>query len=548
MAVDPEEAKESDPISVSRPPQNDATLRAGLAPQTRRPYHGATPSRPLLRRVGYGSFLFALLVYGLVFAFFAPYLAPLLVLPILILSVVAIWALPSDGRRPPERLLEWLFYAFLVVRVAWPNYLAIVIPGLPWITLLRLVDTPMVVTLLVCASTSKSFRAIVFDHLKVQPITVSLLVSFVVIQALSIVMSGEKGVSTEEFVNAQLSQTSVFFIAIFVFSRKSRAELWTRILWALVVFVGTIALIEYKMRHIVWAGHVPAFLQIQDENVAKILQGAMRAGTSQYRAQSTFSTSLGLSEFNALALPFILYLAFQSKRLVWRVLAAATVPFLLLVTLATGSRLGMVGACVTFLMYTFIWGVRRWRLQRGDIVGPAVVLTYPIMASAFLAATLFVGRLRRVVWGGGETALSTDARKTQYAMGIPKVLHNPFGYGIGQDGVVLNFRDPSGRLTVDTYYLATALQYGVLGFVAYYGMFAWPVIRSLRIILLTELDPRGAGVLIPACVSIANFLVIKSVFAQEDNHPLVFMILAMVVVASGERATPKPTAAAARLP
>jgi len=35
--------------------------------------------------------------------------------------------------------------------------------------------------------------------------------------------------------------------------------------------------------------------------------------------------------------------------------------------------------------------------------------------------------------------------------------------------------------------------------------------------------------MIPAGIALVNFFVIKSVFAQSDNHAIVFMILGMVV-------------------
>jgi hypothetical protein len=37
-----------------------------------------------------------------------------------------------------------------------------------------------------------------------------------------------------------------------------------------------------------------------------------------------------------------------------------------------------------------------------------------------------------------------------------------------------------------------------------------------------------SALLIPIGLALANFIVIKSVFAQTDNHPIIFMILGML--------------------
>jgi hypothetical protein len=48
----------------------------------------------------------------------------------------------------------------------------------------------------------------------------------------------------------------------------------------------------------------------------------------------------------------------------------------------------------------------------------------------------------------------------------------------------------------------------------------------------TALSPHPlkgeSGLLIPISVMLLDFIVIKSVFSQQDNHPLVFMALGML--------------------
>jgi len=213
-----------------------------------------------------------------------------------------------------------------------------------------------------------------------------------------------------------------------------------------------------------------------------------------------------------------------------RLLALATGPLLLFVVIASGARLGMIGVCLTFLAYVLAWGGIRWRRVKGGLLGPAIVYAYPAFFAVFIAATILIGHLRRLVWGGGETEASTDARQTQYHMGWPKILSHPWGYGIGRGAEALGFHIPSGFLTIDTYYLTVVLEYGVLGFILYFGTFLWAIGHSTRFLLTPfEKRDREAGFLLAACICLMNFVTIKSVFSQQDNHPMVFMVLGMVV-------------------
>ena len=57
-----------------------------------------------------------------------------LLAPPAVVAFLVIWALP-DLNWAPTRSLEWLFLPVLIALIGWPDYLAIELPGLPWITL-----------------------------------------------------------------------------------------------------------------------------------------------------------------------------------------------------------------------------------------------------------------------------------------------------------------------------------------------------------------------------------------------------------------------------
>jgi hypothetical protein len=503
-----------------------------------------SPNHRTARRILLFGVVIFCLFYGLVFAFFAPYLLPLIATPVVVLAAATMWALP-DVNRAPTRALEGLFLAFFAALILWPNYLAIAVPGLPWITLLRLSGFPLAGVLLICVSTSTDFRARLGAALSATPHIWRCLVAFVAIQTLSIMFSDVKSESVQKFVLAQIYWTSIFFASCYVFLRPKRVEQWALLLWFMSIPIGLMGIAEHFAGHVLWATHIPSFLKIADENVDRILHGQMRAYTGVYRVQSTFSTSLGLAEYLALTIPFVIHFALLPNRLPIRALAVGSIPFLFVVIWFTGARLGMVGFGLSLIGYVLIWAILKRRREPRAIFASAILYSYPIIFGAAIAATLFIGRIRRVVWGGGEHQASTDARTDQFKMGIPMVLSHPWGYGIGRSAETLGYFTPGGLLTIDTYYLLVALEYGVIGFIVYFGMILVSIYYASRSALVAPPEEREFTFLIPAAVSLFNFLVIKSIFSQQDNHPLAFMLMGMIAalvfrIRTGNR-SPEPS-------
>jgi len=484
-------------------------------------------------------------VYGFAYSLFAPALLPLFTLPLALLGLLVVWALP-DNHHPPVRPLEWLFFAFFASLALWPDYLAVSLPGLPWITMLRLTGFPMAFTLLLCASTSKDFRRELGRAIAAAPVFVFLVGGFVLIQLASIALSADKGFSIQKFIIAQTNWTAVFFIALYLFRKPGRLQNWAVTLWAMAIVVSLLAVWEFRLGHVPWAGHIPSFLKIEDPSVAKTLAGQMRAYTNRYRAQATFGTSLGLAEYLAFAMPFILELIFGRQPQWLRVAAAASLPLLLLAVVLTNARLGLIGCLMSFFLYGLVFALRRWRYNKSSLLGPAVALGYPALCCAAMGATLLIPRLHVMILGGGAQKASTTARFEQYSLGIPKILHNPFGYGIGMAAQTLDYH-PFGQLTIDTYYISIALEYGVLGFIWYYGMVALAIFTASEKAL--RLSPDGGKdeqFLAPLAIALINFLVIKSVFSQQDNHPIVYMMMGAVVALSSRLAPVGKRAPAAK--
>src|ERR1700743_921869 len=120
------------------------------------PYH-SVERRRVRNAIGVSVFMLFLFIYGFYFSAFVPTYFAFFMLPVIALGFLVIWPLP-DVNWAPTRTLEWFFYATFIGLIAWPNYLAIALPGLPWITVLRLTAFPMALLLLICLSMSHDFR------------------------------------------------------------------------------------------------------------------------------------------------------------------------------------------------------------------------------------------------------------------------------------------------------------------------------------------------------------------------------------------------------
>ena len=131
------------------------------------------------------------------------------------------------------------------------------------------------------------------------------------------------------------------------------------------------------------------------------------------------------------------------------------------------------------------------------------------------------------VLGGGAQAASTEARAEQRRIGIPKILANPIGHGLGQSGTVLNYVSPTGITTVDSHYLTTLLDLGIVGTLSFYGMFLVAAWLGLRLYLgAGERETELAG---PLAAMFLIFVVVKSVLSEETNHSLVLLLLGMMM-------------------
>lgn len=462
------------------------------------------------------------LLYGFVFAVFPPTIMVYLALPVILLSLVVIWALP-DFPTGPTRLLGFLFFAYSLILPLWPNYLALTLPGLPWISLRRLTILPMAFVFFICISTSRRFRVLLRKTFNLSPLIPTLIIAFLAAQLITVPMSPTVFGSLNIVLDNVFSSIIPFFISVLLFQDEKRAYTWqSAMLWSALALCA-IGGAEWVNQQVLWANHIPPFLAVGDEAVQRILEPDFR--DNRYRVTTTFTVSLAFAEFLAFFTPFVVHRLFRAAALVRLCFWAMADLFMLAIIVSTQSRLGIVGWLVAHAFYVCIWAFRRWRFVKGDILAPALSLMFPIGAFLFFIGMFTVDAIKYRTIGGGSTGLSDTGREQQFAMFWPKLFENPIGYGAGQSGIKLGFTTAEGVYTVDSFFITIGIDYGILGLTTFFGALVYATYALTRVSFTRNFTVRDDPLPIATMLLVA--LVIRSVLSQTDNLPLVFIALGM---------------------
>lgn len=483
----------------------------------------------------FGFFLLAVSLGGF-YGFWGTVLPPafiiLLYLPLLALFGLVLWVMPDD--RALGGGANWaMFLAFTAVTFLWPNYLGLSLPGAPVLSLRRVVGLSLMGVFFLALASSRAARAQLAETLTGFPLLWKLLLGFALVQIAAMAAADSWYLAYRFWLNAFHAWIVLFFIAVFVFARPGRIVRWAQWIAGCAILVALIAIAEQFTRHVLWADHIPSFLRVDSEDVARILTPSFRG--TRYRSQAIFGVSLSLAEFLALASPLMIHLLVIARSALERLALAAGLVAVVLGIVFTQARLGFVGLLMGGLVYLFLYGLIRLRRDRTDLIGPAIAYGYAASLAALYVLIMSVDGLRIRVFGSSTAQSSNDAREIQFDMAPPVILQSPIvGHGPGRGAEALGFTTPGGLVTIDSYLLSIVLDYGVLGFLLFYGMLVAALAMTFRLALNIAGQPaedrREASFALPLCAMIAAFFMIKTVLSQEENHSLIFMVYGAVIV------------------
>jgi len=460
--------------------------------------------------------------YGLIFAFFPPQIYTLLAVPLVVGYCFVLWALPDSQQSLPP-VVRKLFVGYLISLFLWPSYLAIAIPVIPWITSQRLFLIPLGLIFLYNLATSPALRSHLNTTLWTSKTVWVLMIAFIAVQILTTPFSTDLSATINRMIIDQLAWTVVFCVSCIIFQDKRVLNTWFTVLMISLAVVVLEAALEFRLQRLPWQGHIPGFLKADPG----YLEADLRTATGWYRLKGMTVHPLVLAELMATSAPFVAHAIVTVKHFSMKIAACVLLLGMFLVIIGTDSRLGVLGFFVSLLIYGGLWSVRRWRHRSRDILGPALIAGYVLGAFAFFALALTWNRLHKMIFGGGAQQASDAARHAQWQALWPKLAQWPLGHGPGNSGSVLGYVNSGGVATVDSYVISVLLDYGVIGFVAFYGMFIVAVVQSGK--LAIENPDDRASMLMPIAATFFSFMVIKTVLSQEQNHSFIFMLLGMFV-------------------
>lgn len=463
-------------------------------------------------------------------------------IPIVVVYLLVVWALPVRDYAP-MRALTGLFWAYFVTLLIWPNYLAISIPGLPWITMARLFGGPLIVLMLIHVSNCGPYREEMKAMLAESRTLVTLVAVFSVLMLISTAFSNVPFDTLNRVINAEIVWGGMFFASIWAFRRPKVVHAWVVVYVVLTAVICAIAILEARKGGVLWAEHIPSFLKVEDESVQRILAGAYRLG-SIYRVISTSTTPLSLAELLGASTALLLYAFLEYRNIFVRIALLALDALIVYVIVLTDARLGFVSFIIGHVCYLLYYTYRVRKFQPTSLFGMSLTMMYPLAFAAVISSVLFVGRIRNSVIGNGRNQPSNNARMEQFDLAMSKIWQSPlFGFGSGRGGPKVGFTNPAGTLTIDSYYLSILMDYGFIGFFVFYGMLIVAIKRGLSI-GLRDLS-RESHLAVALSIFLIIFIVAKAVLSQELNHPLIFIamggIVALSYSAKGNRLIPGKT-------
>jgi hypothetical protein len=453
--------------------------------------------------------------------------------PIGVFTVLILWLLP-DVKRASSPPIEKLLVTYLAMIVLWPSYLAIVIPGLPWVTPPRLVLIVMMIVMAVHLPQFAEARSRIWDVMGHDKIAARLYLTFLAIAVLVMPMA-RSPVDSLIFGMKQevLTFAPVVAVAWFVTTEQAITKI-LRLTVGVAVITMAIAVVENYMQVPPWADYIPAFLQIDPGLLESILSPQARAGDWRYRIRSVFPIVLYYTLYLNLVFPLVMYAAWNMKRR--NALFAITMVALILHTVwYANARTAFIGMFMSVFGIIGLSIVRTMFIRRGgDHLHKAMLVGGLFLALAVIGGALASShRLQMYTFGGGQHVASNDTREKQWDNTWRQLARNPIGAGPGGSPALVGTISPrSPDPIVDSLWINQLVEVGYLGFACFFGVFlrlAWVGIRTYMRSNNDEED--WAGIL---AIALINFVVCSSVVSFNDNNYLA-IVMAVILLALTRR-------------
>lgn len=458
--------------------------------------------------------------------------ASLIVVPLAVLVLLAaatLWVLP-ELPSVPRKWLRRSFFVLVPVLACIPPYIAIDLPGLPWISLVRICLFLTLLTFLLCVFGAKDVRSDLKSTLHAsKPVTYAfyaLALTFV----LSLPLSQNLGSSMKALSEAAINWFLPFLVAAIVIKGPADTRKLFYILAGTALFLGAVAVFESATHQRLFLKLAPPGLFAADSTMYEVMsRDKYRNGI--YRASGSFLVPLSFAEYLAMVGPIAMYMVLYCRGLFLKLFGVAACLAALVAIILTGARGGLISFLVGGGVLVFFYALKQTQVHRGGLLGPFLLTLYAMGATGFIGLVFTWHRLNVMVFGGGETQGSTEARLVQWDMATPHIMSNPLtGNGLGLGASVVGFTTPGGTMTLDSYVITLLVETGIPGFLAFTVLLAAAVFLGIRAYLKAPAAMEAeAGLALPLACSLLGFMIYRLVLSQTENHTMMMVFLGATV-------------------
>ncbi|OSZ62741.1 hypothetical protein CAP39_14845 [Sphingomonas sp. IBVSS1] len=452
-------------------------------------------------------------------------------LPILGLLGVVIWLLPDADTHSRGETVDLPFLPVLLTFIAsiivWPSYIAIVIPGLPWITPPRLILAVLLAMMLIYYPQRGRVRSQIVDTLGYDRIAISLFLLYECLNFIVLPLSpGPAETASYWALQDVMNFSAVIGAAAFLHNPKNFKPIYA-VVTCVAIYSMLVAVLENYMQIPPWAENIPSFMRIDEDWLARILSPQARIGDTRYRIRSTFPVVLYYTLYLSLVMPMVLY-AMTRMTGRFRILGLGLIVLVLHTAWFANARTAIIALIVPLVCFSVMTvarsianGSRRDALKfgiRGMMVLMAVGMLGGVLATSH--------RAQMYVFGGKQHAGSNLAREKQWANAWAQLAKNPVGVGLGNSIEIVGV-DVRGKKIVDSLYINMLVDLGYLGFIAYFGMFlrcAWLGVRCFLRAANEYEEYAGA-----AAVGLIGYTINCSVVSNTDSAYLAFLFCGLII-------------------
>lgn len=448
--------------------------------------------------------------------------------PIGIFAVLILWLLP-DVDRPEQPPYLKLITAYFILML-WPNYIAIVLPGLPWITPPRVMLAVLLIVMLVHLPQSGIARRDVLGLLKWDRPAFLMYMGYLSLVVLTVPVSRDPASTlTYALLQETLALAPMVVAAILFSSDPKSVPQVIRVMTFAAVATMVIGVVEIAMQMPPWLDFIPPFMTIDPEVVGVVYSPQARVGDWRYRMRSTFQVVLYYTQYLNLVVPLVLYAAWRAKGR-WRFMAWLLVPLVLHTVWFTNARTSFIAM---FLSVFGILGMVLLRLaffrNKGDPMPRNLMAVFAVLAIIGLGGAIASShRLQMYTIGGSQHAASNATRDVQWSTTWEHLKKNQFGVGLGNSLKYVGNVKPGGTRVIDSLWINQLVDVGILGFLFYFGFYlriAW--VGMWTFLRAESEDEELAGIM---GLGVFNYVVACYVVSNTDNS-YVAMVLSVGVLA-----------------